>query len=163
MNLSFFFNLKKWQVGVHTTHTSFCNRFNFYFIAYSVCVSSVCLNFSKSPSFHYVGRSSLTSFVLVVLDCLQVPRYPRCEIFQQRALLHNTGGDLPGVPVYLQPHNQTPRRPLLPPTTGNRPVARHELLCACHQGKDCIRKGCIVLAKALACPCHQIYGDLLLL
>lgn len=51
-------------------------------------------------------------------------------------MLHNTGRDLPGVPVYLQPDSQTPCHPLLPPTTGNRPVTCHELLCACHQGKD---------------------------
>lgn len=70
---------------------------------------------------------------------LKVPGHPRSEVLQSGAVLHNTGRDLPGVPVHLQPHRQAPCYPLLPPTPGNRPVTCHELLRTRHQGEHCVK------------------------
>lgn len=66
--------------------------------------------------------------------CVKVPGHTSCEILQQGVVLHNTGRDLSGVPVYLYPHRKTACYSLLPSTTGNRPVTSHELLRTGHQG-----------------------------
>lgn len=85
----------------------------------------------------FIYTSLCTSSPLLL--CLpQVPGHSGSEILQPGAVLHHTSGNLPGLPVHLQPHSQAPRHPLLPPAAGNRPVTRYELLCARHQSKELI-------------------------